>query len=160
MGRSLGGAVAVALAAEEGARALVLENAFPTMPDVAALHYPWLPVRWVMNNRYDSLIADQAVQRPTAPKPRHRRRTGPIEPRPGGCSTRRRARDKKWIEFPDLGHNERLAASYYDDLAAFLGRVDNHFRRCSRPPTCEMSAIPRLLSSGRNSSDFAGRQVC
>ena len=36
MGRSLGGAVAVALAAENGAQALVLENAFPTMPDVAA----------------------------------------------------------------------------------------------------------------------------
>jgi uncharacterized protein len=25
------------------------------MPDVAALHYPWLPVRWIMKNRYDSV---------------------------------------------------------------------------------------------------------
>ena len=36
MGRSLGSAVAIALAADNGARALVIENAFPTMTDVAA----------------------------------------------------------------------------------------------------------------------------
>ena len=29
------------------------------MPDVAAVHYPWLPVRWVMKNRYDNLARIQ-----------------------------------------------------------------------------------------------------
>jgi uncharacterized protein len=54
-GRSLGSGVAVALAAQNGARALILESSFTSMPDIAALHYPWLPVRWIMKNRYDSL---------------------------------------------------------------------------------------------------------
>jgi uncharacterized protein len=54
-GESLGGAVAVDLAAGDGARALVLEGAFSSLPDVAAYHYPFLPVRWAMRSRFDSL---------------------------------------------------------------------------------------------------------
>ena len=55
MGRSLGGGVAVNLAAEHGARGLVLQNTFTSLPDVAARIYRWLPVRRLMKNRYDSL---------------------------------------------------------------------------------------------------------
>jgi fermentation-respiration switch protein FrsA (DUF1100 family) len=55
MGRSLGGAVAVHLAVENGARGLVLQNTFTSMPDAAARLYPWAPVRLLMKNRYDSL---------------------------------------------------------------------------------------------------------
>ncbi len=53
-GRSLGGAVAVELAQTQGCRALVLENTFSSMPDAASSHYRWIPVRWVMRNRYPS----------------------------------------------------------------------------------------------------------
>lgn len=55
MGESIGGAVAVDLAARDGARALVLEDTFTSLPDVAAYHYPWLPVRWCMRGQYNSL---------------------------------------------------------------------------------------------------------
>ncbi len=60
MGESLGGGVMVDLAAHDGARALVLENTFTSLPDVAAHHYPWLPVRMLMRTRLDSVakIAD------------------------------------------------------------------------------------------------------
>ncbi len=54
-GRSIGGAIAVQLAADPGARGLILERTFTSLPDVAAYHYPWLPVRWLMRNRFDSL---------------------------------------------------------------------------------------------------------
>ena len=54
MGRSLGAGVAVTLAADDGARALVLQSTFTSLPDVAARQYPWLPVRWLMKNRFDS----------------------------------------------------------------------------------------------------------
>lgn len=55
MGESLGGAVAVDLAARDGARALVLESTFSNLPDTAAHHYPFLPVRWLMRSRFDSI---------------------------------------------------------------------------------------------------------
>jgi fermentation-respiration switch protein FrsA (DUF1100 family) len=54
MGESLGGAVMVDLAASDGARGLVLENTFTSLPDVAAYHYPFLPVRLVMRSQLDS----------------------------------------------------------------------------------------------------------
>ena len=55
VGRSLGGAVSLAVAVERGAKALVLENTFSRLTDVAAYKYPWLPVRKLMRDRYDSV---------------------------------------------------------------------------------------------------------
>ena len=54
VGESLGGGVMVDLAAKDGARGLVLLNTFSSLPDVAARHYPWLPVRLLMRTRLDS----------------------------------------------------------------------------------------------------------
>jgi fermentation-respiration switch protein FrsA (DUF1100 family) len=54
-GESLGGGVAVDLAAKDGARGLILESTFTSLPDVAAHHYRWLPVRLAMRSRLDSL---------------------------------------------------------------------------------------------------------
>ncbi len=53
-GESLGGGVMVDLAASDGARALVLDNTFSSMPEVASFHYPWLPVKLLMRSRFDS----------------------------------------------------------------------------------------------------------
>ncbi len=55
MGRSLGGGIALHLAAENGARGVILQNTFTSLPDAAAHHYPWAPIRLLMKNRYDSL---------------------------------------------------------------------------------------------------------
>ncbi|MFZ1936829.1 MAG: alpha/beta hydrolase [Thermoguttaceae bacterium] len=54
MGRSLGGGVAVDLAAADGARALVLESTFTSLPDVAQTMFPLLPVRLLMQTRLNS----------------------------------------------------------------------------------------------------------
>ncbi len=45
----------VDLAASDGARGLILENTFTSIPDVAAYHFPWLPVRLLMRTRFDSI---------------------------------------------------------------------------------------------------------
>ncbi len=119
MGRSLGSAVAVALAAQNGARALVLENAFPTMPDVAAAHYPWLPVRWLMRNRYDNVERIKKYSGPLLQSHGTDDQLIPIE-------LARRLFDtapgpaKRWIELPGLGHNSPVPRQLYDELAAFL----------------------------------------
>ena len=54
VGRSLGGGVAVDLAANDGARGLVLESTFSSLPDAAAGHFPLVPVRHLMSTRLDS----------------------------------------------------------------------------------------------------------
>jgi fermentation-respiration switch protein FrsA (DUF1100 family) len=54
MGFSLGGGVAVDLAAEDGARGLVLAGTFTSLPDLAQHHVSWLPMSWLMTMRMNS----------------------------------------------------------------------------------------------------------
>ncbi|EDL60191.1 alpha/beta hydrolase [Gimesia maris] len=54
MGRSLGGAVAVDLAAQDGARGLVLASTFSSLPDAAAHHMPWMFPNLNMTQRLNS----------------------------------------------------------------------------------------------------------
>jgi len=54
VGHSLGGGVAVEVAARDGARGLVLWNTFTSLPDVAKRLVPLLPVQTLMRNRLDS----------------------------------------------------------------------------------------------------------
>jgi fermentation-respiration switch protein FrsA (DUF1100 family) len=54
-GESLGAAVAVRLAVESQPAALILRSPFTSMVDVARHHYPWLPVGWLLADRYPSI---------------------------------------------------------------------------------------------------------
>lgn len=54
LGRSLGGAIAAHLAAQVKPAALILDSPFSSFVDVAAAHFPWLPVRWIARFRYDT----------------------------------------------------------------------------------------------------------
>jgi hypothetical protein len=54
-GRSLGTAVAVELAVRTRVRALILENAFASIPAMARHLYPFLPTAALVRSRYDSL---------------------------------------------------------------------------------------------------------
>lgn len=127
MGRSIGGAVGVAIAAEQGARALVLENTFSKMTDVAAHLYPWLPVRLVMRNRYNSVKRAPAY---CGPLFQYHSRTDEIVPFELG----RRlfdaipSRQKQFFEVPYGRHNDSPPPSYYAALAQFLDQVDDAAR--------------------------------
>ena len=63
-GASLGGGVATDLASRREHGALILVSTFTSMPDVGQGLYPWLPVRWLMRNRYDSLTKVRQCRRP------------------------------------------------------------------------------------------------
>jgi fermentation-respiration switch protein FrsA (DUF1100 family) len=54
-GRSLGGAVAVGLAAQFPVRGMVLERTFAELVETAQHHFRWLPVRLMMKNRFPSI---------------------------------------------------------------------------------------------------------
>lgn len=55
LGRSLGGGVAVELAATDGARGLILQSTFASLPEVAAYHVPLLLPYIMMTQRFNSL---------------------------------------------------------------------------------------------------------
>jgi pimeloyl-ACP methyl ester carboxylesterase len=51
-GRSLGAAIASYLAAGHTPRALIVESAFTSVPELAARFYPFMPVRWLTRFHY------------------------------------------------------------------------------------------------------------
>lgn len=117
-GRSLGGGVATAIAAEQDAAALILQSTFARLPDTAASHFPWLPVRWVMQNRYDSLARLAAYTGPVLVSHGTEDRVVPFEQ--GRQLFEAAIGPKRFIEFDGLGHNTPQPPSYYDDLERFL----------------------------------------
>lgn len=59
IGRSLGSGIASYLASRRAVDRLALVTPFDSLAGVAALHYPWLPARWLIRDRYPS---DQWLQ--------------------------------------------------------------------------------------------------
>lgn len=68
LGESLGCAVAAQVAGARPVRVggLVLVSPFNRLPDVAAHHYPWLPVRWLVKDRWASGAALRDFPGPVA----------------------------------------------------------------------------------------------
>ncbi len=118
LGRSLGGAVAVDLAVGDGARGLILESTFSSIPDVAADIYPWLPVRWLVRTRlevagkiggYRGPLLQSHGEADTIIPFEHGRRVYAAANKP-----------KEFVPLPGQGHNEPLPSSYYEKMAEFL----------------------------------------
>jgi pimeloyl-ACP methyl ester carboxylesterase len=63
-GESLGGGVATEMATRHPCRALVLVKTFTSLPAVGKRHYPWLPVQWLMSNRFDNVSKLPGVKCP------------------------------------------------------------------------------------------------
>ena len=64
-GRSLGSGVAVHLARERPVSRLVLVTPYDSIANVAAGIYPFLPVRWLIKDRFDSASRVSEVRAPT-----------------------------------------------------------------------------------------------
>jgi fermentation-respiration switch protein FrsA (DUF1100 family) len=63
-GESLGSAVAVRLAVEHPPHAVILRSPFTSFVDVGRFHYPILPVRWLLRDRYSSLDRISQIRSP------------------------------------------------------------------------------------------------
>lgn len=122
MGRSLGGGVAVALAEQQGARALVLQNTFASMSEVAAGKFPWLPVRWIMHNRFPSA---ERIASYTGPLLQIHGTADRVVPYAQGQQLFAAAtgQPKQWIENASGTHNAQLPDEYYQTLVEFLNAL-------------------------------------
>lgn len=121
-GESLGTGVAVALAAERAPDALILRSPFTSMVDVARYHYPFLPIGWLLSDRYPSEQRIRAVRCPTLVIAAERDSIVPA------ALSRRlfEAADpvgRRWFEVPGADHNdwEVLAGdAVVDEVVRFL----------------------------------------
>ena len=118
MGESLGGAVAVDMAARDGARALVLESTFSSLPDVASYHYSWMPVHLMMHTRLDSARIIGQYQGPLL---QSHGTSDSIVPYQFGRRLFDAAREpKRLITFSGIDHNEPRPVGYYTTLREFF----------------------------------------
>lgn len=63
-GESLGCAVAAELALRHEAAGLILESPFTSITDMGTRLFPWLPVRFMVTNKYDSLAKISSINCP------------------------------------------------------------------------------------------------
>lgn len=123
-GESLGGAVAVGLAVERPPAALILRSPFTSLPDVGAVHYPWLPVRRLLIDRYPSIDRIGSVRAPLLVIAGDRDDIVPAE------LSRRlfdaAAEPKEFVLVPGAGHNDREMLDgrlMLDAISRFLGHT-------------------------------------
>ncbi len=121
-GESLGTGIAIALAAEQpqAIAAVLLESPYTSMLALARLHYPLLPSRWLLRDRYDSLGRIGDVAAPMLIMTGEADRLVP----PGMAdelAAAARAPVERW-SVPGAGHNDLGEAGAIEAAAAFLDR--------------------------------------
>lgn len=124
-GRSLGGAPATYLATRESPGVLVLDSAFTSVPDVAAHHYPFLPVRLLATLSFDN---EARLPDVTAPVLVLHSPDDEVIPFRHGERLYEVANEPKAFVQLEGGHNEAFFRSehlYRTDLMDFL---DTHLR--------------------------------
>jgi fermentation-respiration switch protein FrsA (DUF1100 family) len=121
LGRSLGGGVAVDLAAADGARALVLESTFTSVPDVAQSMYPLLPVRLLAKTQLNSAAK---IANYHGPLLQSHGTADRLIPYSIGRKLFDRANEpKQFVTIAGGDHNDPQTDEYYAILAAFLDRL-------------------------------------
>ena len=101
-GESLGSGVAIQLVAERKVAALVLDAPYTSIVDVALLSYPYLPVRPLLIDRYESDRHIKQVRVPVLVL--HGERDAVIPVRMGKALHEMVPGPKKLVLFPDGGH--------------------------------------------------------
>lgn len=113
-GRSLGGGVAVQLAAKVDPAALVLESTFTSLVELAKEHFPWLPTGALLEHRF--MTRDFAAKISCPVLVAHGRADSLIDVK-HGRELARLFEAEEYIEVPRIDHNEPLlviaAASRY-----------------------------------------------
>ena len=131
-GRSLGSAVALELALEVAHQGLILESSFTSVPDMGKQLFPWLPVRRLMRNRFESV---SKITRYSGPLLITHGTQDTIVPFRMGKELFQRANQPKWFyEIPGADHNDLyglLDPNYFPTLRQFLDRCAAHAARAS-----------------------------
>lgn len=120
-GKSLGGGVAADLAVRRPHRALLLLKTFTSIPDMAWKQFPFIPTRWLVRNRFDTLSKIGRCTRPVVIA--HGDRDGLIPLWMAEANYQAAPTPKQFFLLPGAGHNDMLAPSFLRELRAYLDQA-------------------------------------
>jgi fermentation-respiration switch protein FrsA (DUF1100 family) len=122
-GESLGSGLAARLATEQPVRAVLLESPYTSITDIARSRYPFLPVGWLLLDRFDSLRVIGNARAPVLVMHGARDRIVPVAM---GRAVFAAAPDPKelWIA-PHAGHIDLVEAGAMEAAANFVTRVSH-----------------------------------
>ncbi|MCZ6744957.1 MAG: alpha/beta hydrolase [Alphaproteobacteria bacterium] len=120
-GESLGSGVAVQLATEGTPGAVVLEAPFTSTADIAAKHYPFVPVRYLVWDRFDSMDKIAGVQAPLLFLHGERDRIVPV--RYGRKLFEAASEPKSARYFAEAGHNDLYTHGAAGEVIDFLRKT-------------------------------------
>lgn len=124
LGESLGGAVAVDLAARDGARGLILESTFSSLKEAAAAHYPAILVDTLVADRLNSVANIGRYGGPLLQVHGDADRTIPLAL---GQMLHAAARGpKQLLVVPGHDHNDSLPEEYFALLDEFFRGLPQH----------------------------------
>jgi fermentation-respiration switch protein FrsA (DUF1100 family) len=120
-GESLGSGLAVRLAAENSVAAVLLEAPYTSITDMARLRFPFVPARWLLLDRFESLRCIAGVRAPVLVMHGARDRIVPVTM--GRTLHEAAVRPKElWIA-PDAGHVDLVEAGAIEAAADFVNRM-------------------------------------
>lgn len=120
-GESLGTGVAVQVAAQREVGGVILDSPFTSMVDVAAVHFPYVPVRLLLRDRYNSLAVIARVQAPLLFLHGEEDR---VVPYALGVRLAEAADEpKSFYAFPGVGHLVPLDGQAWPLVRAFLREI-------------------------------------
>lgn len=117
-GESLGTGVAIQVAAQREVGGVILDAPYTSIVDLAALHYPYLPARWLMTDRYETLQSAGQVTAPVLIVHGESDDVIPVE-----MSQRVAAALKgpvKVATFPGAGHSDHYLFGSYEAIYTWL----------------------------------------
>ena len=122
-GESLGSGVAVSLAAERPVGGLILEAPFSSLADVSQHHYWYLPARWLILDKWESI---GVIDRVTAPLlVIHGDRDSIVPIRFGRRLYEAAKGSKDFLVIPDGGHNN--LPTFPEVARGIHAYLDRHF---------------------------------
>ena len=113
--------MAVDLAAKDGARGLILQSTFTSLPDAGGAHVRWLPTHWIMTHRLDSLAKIPRYQGPLLQS--HGDADEVIPYKLGRKLFEAAPGPKRFVTLPGGTHNAAPTVEYQRELEQFFDAV-------------------------------------
>ena len=122
VGESLGGAIAVELAASGGARGLVLESTFSSLRDAASAHYPEFLVSTLVADKLNSAVRIRSYHGPLLQFHGDADQVIPLESGRRLFDAANQPKSLRIMRRP--GHNDPLSETFFRELGRFFAQLE------------------------------------